>query len=614
MPGRTRPHRAGTLPPGGAKLYGIYATDPGYLPAQWLGFRAMRFIRGVRVTDFRSLPKVELSDLDNVIPIVGPNGSGKSNLLRALNLFFNGRVEAESPLDLGRDFHNPTAKRRKKKKQVEVALDLDFGTDLREELKAPITDFADSAAVVTIRKRWSLDPSTDWIPEEVAMGPAGGDLTKLVDADRAAVQRLLASIRFRYISNHTHPTDLLRQEQENIRRVLFRRLGKSPSFTQEQITKIRDSAASLMNSVSEELARATGRASTVELGTPKDWGELLWAFGLWLQDGDSAQREAVLHGSGIQSVLAYAVLHTLDTSLGNEIGWRRGAIWAVEEPESFLHADLQAQLAESFSRYSNSNRLQILFTTHNTAFLGVADTGVSVRTTGLASEVAHEPRTKLIDMALSSGVSPYAHPLHIGTIKPLLLVEGRHDRDLLLRAYADSGDACPYDVKAMRDLEPTTAGGVDQIQTYLSSNRSALRARPASSPVLVLLDHEVSAGRRNSLSRVLSDHPTSACHTMPQVARTAGLKDTIAGIEAYLSLDFYRAASAEIGLAIIHPSDPIAAGWSIGVEKSELGRRKQDLHEYLARRANPDDIVALRGLVPWVSQLYAASGQTALPV
>jgi hypothetical protein len=49
----------------------------------------VQFIRAIRVRDFRSLPLVDLADVDNMVPIVGPMGSGKSNLLRALNLFFN---------------------------------------------------------------------------------------------------------------------------------------------------------------------------------------------------------------------------------------------------------------------------------------------------------------------------------------------------------------------------------------------------------------------------------------------------------------------------------------------------------------------------------------------
>jgi AAA15 family ATPase/GTPase len=72
----------------------------------------VQFIRSIRIKDFRSLPAVALTDVDNITPIIGPNGSGKSSLLRALNLFFNGQVENGVPSDLGRDFHDPEGKRK----------------------------------------------------------------------------------------------------------------------------------------------------------------------------------------------------------------------------------------------------------------------------------------------------------------------------------------------------------------------------------------------------------------------------------------------------------------------------------------------------------------------
>jgi hypothetical protein len=369
-----------------------------------------------------------------------------------------------------------------------------------------------------------------------------------------------------------------------------------------------------MGSVTKEHKGSSARISKVELGTPKDWGELLWAFGLRMQTGNAAGREAVLHGSGIQSTLAYAVLHMLDTSLGSGFGWRRGAIWAVEEPESFLHADLQAQQAEAFSRYSNSDRLQILFTTHNTAFLGVSDAGVAVGMSTATSDVSAERREALLDMALASGVTPYMHPLHVGSVKPLLLVEGRDDRELLLRAYADRGDPCPYDIKAMEDLEPRMTGGVEQIQAYLNNNRSALRARPVNSPVIVLLDHEVSQGKRNNIEKALQEHPSSGCYLMPKTSRTPGLKGDMPGIEAYLALDFYRVAEKAITLTVIRPGAPAAAGWELGVEKAELGSRKQAIHRLLRDRNQPADIAQLTNLVPWISKRLTAGGQVVLSV
>jgi energy-coupling factor transporter ATP-binding protein EcfA2 len=562
----------------------------------------MRFIRAIRIQDFRSLSDVSLESLDNIVPIIGPNGSGKSNLLRALNLFFNGQVEADVPLDLARDFHDPE-KKRKVKKQIRIELDLAFGPKLRDELRQVVTKLAGGADVVTVRRLWTLSHSTREPTMELSFGVPGQTLAPVSDADRALVERLVALVRFRYISNHIHPTEILRQEEENLRRALFRRLGRSPSFAADQIDKIRETAVALMEPIADELKVSAAQVRNVELGTPTEWGEVLWAFGLRLQTGETTGREAVLHGSGVQAALAYAILHMLDQDIGSDFGWRRGAIWAVEEPESFLHADLQAQLAESFSHYSNSERLQILFTTHNTAFLGVADSGVAVRMPGTASAVTQEPRTDLIDTALTGGVAPFTHPLHVGSIRPMLLVEGRDDRELLTRAYNDSGMPCPYDILASEDIDPSMSGGVEQIKTYLGNNRSALRARPLSSPVIVLLDHEVPTGRRDSMCKILAEHPSSACHLMPKVGRTPGLKDDVPGIEAYLSLDFYRAAEQEIDLQLITPSSGSGATWSLGVEKSELGERKQDIHKLLRDRGDSADIAALTALVPSLTRL-----------
>lgn len=150
----------------------------------------MRFIRGMRVRNFRSLPSPSLSEVDNIVPIVGPNGSGKSNLLRALNLFFNGEVESGVPLDLGRDFHDPELK-SKSKKLIEVELDLHFGSELRTDLQQPIDKLANGDSTVTIRKRWFYDQTTRNPTTELAFGAVGSEPAVVGAEDRPVVERLL---------------------------------------------------------------------------------------------------------------------------------------------------------------------------------------------------------------------------------------------------------------------------------------------------------------------------------------------------------------------------------------------------------------------------------------
>ena len=166
----------------------------------------------------------------------------------------------------------------------------------------------------------------------------------------------------------------------------------------------------------------------------------------------------------------------------------------------------------------------------------------------------------------------------------------------------------------MEDIEKSTTGGVDQIQAYLANNRSALRARPTSSPVIVLLDHEVSQGSQNKIRSALHEHPTSECHVLPKVDRTPGLREDARGIEAYLSLDFYEAAEVEIGLIVVRPGNPEQAGWTLGVDKPEMGKRKQEIHRFLRERNEPSDIAQITQLVPWISKLLRQGGQAVLGV
>ena len=66
----------------------------------------MRLIDHIKLANFRSIESVSI-EAGELTALIGTNGSGKSNVLRALNLFFNGAVEGGVALELRRDFHKP---------------------------------------------------------------------------------------------------------------------------------------------------------------------------------------------------------------------------------------------------------------------------------------------------------------------------------------------------------------------------------------------------------------------------------------------------------------------------------------------------------------------------
>ena len=86
-----------------------------------MGYRAI--IREIRIKIFRSIVEATIP-LDNFNIFVGLNDCGKSNVLKALNLFFNGETEAGHSLDFKRDYcqHGRTGKGKAKEIVIEVSI------------------------------------------------------------------------------------------------------------------------------------------------------------------------------------------------------------------------------------------------------------------------------------------------------------------------------------------------------------------------------------------------------------------------------------------------------------------------------------------------------------
>lgn len=317
-----------------------------------------------------------------------------------------------------------------------------------------------------------------------------------------------------------------------------------------------------------------------------------------MQGTQTQSFDALLHGSGVQSILAYAILHSIDTSFSGTFGWRKGAIWAVEEPESFLHAGLQQELARLLATYADKDSLQIFLTTHAVPFLGVASHGLLASTDSAGrTEVAVVERAELLRNAFSARIAPYGHALHTGPPKPMLLVEGRNDKHLVLRAFSDGGVPNPYDVKSLEDFDPALSGG-DDVARWLKYNAPALSARPDTSPVYVLRDWETAPSVVAAIDAALASHATSRCLVWPRDTTNHDLSDRFVGIEKLLSTDFIEHAAGAIDLVLTVPVAP--QPWRLDVNRQDYTAAKARIHQELEQRADPADIAPLIAALPWL--------------
>ena len=88
-------------------------------------------IKDISIENYRSIIGTPLQlTLDKYNVIVGPNNAGKSNILRALQLFFNGHVDS-LPYDASIDF--PKANLHNSQTRITVSMQFDPSKDNRIE-------------------------------------------------------------------------------------------------------------------------------------------------------------------------------------------------------------------------------------------------------------------------------------------------------------------------------------------------------------------------------------------------------------------------------------------------------------------------------------------------
>ena len=81
-------------------------------------------IRQVHIENFRSIQRLTITT-EQLSVFVGKNDCGKSNILRALNLFFNGITNPGKQFDFNEDYNLFVPERAKTAKEVIVRLELD---------------------------------------------------------------------------------------------------------------------------------------------------------------------------------------------------------------------------------------------------------------------------------------------------------------------------------------------------------------------------------------------------------------------------------------------------------------------------------------------------------
>lgn len=492
----------------------------------------MSIVSYIKVENFRSIRSGELLNVESYAPLVGLNSSGKSNLLRALNLFFNGYLdESRESLNLSTDFSSHAPKGKKKSVSVTVCLTLssDFKVRGQDEFHRAngITDH------IYIRRTWGLGPDKLSLVETFDFGASFDSMRPASVDEIPAVQTHIRAVRFVYIPNHARPADLIRSELAPLRSTLVARLRATKAYKTSQVNDLLAELGRMGDRMFGEVSAAMKRGLPglgVTADLPVDFADLVFTIGVSaIADGDEA-RPPEFEGSGAQSFMLLHVLDLADrTHRAGGFGWVQASIWALEEPESYLHAGLRAQFSTDLRAYSVDSRRQVLITTHQDEFLRVAD---SVWIAEKRPDTVFErqaAKDALVDSTRRS-ITGFTHPLFTFPTEPIVIVEGKFD-DVYLRAAIEAAGLRPR----WKLLSPSSTFGEeiggDSVLEYLKYNKQAIASRPDAAPVIVLRDWE--AKDKVKYDKALAGHPFSTCLIAPESLTNPDLDDSFVGIERY---------------------------------------------------------------------------------
>jgi hypothetical protein len=537
----------------------------------------LQLITAVHIEGFRSLVDVDLQSLGNFTCLVGTNNSGKSNILRALNLFFTGDIEPGVPLRFSRDYH-ADPRRRKKRKQIRVTVSfcLPSGFKFRQGLEE-VEQWLGTA--FSIRKTWRLHQRD----LETEVRSLDGKFTHIPPT---VVKQFTDLVNFRYIPNRTVPADTLRNEAPAFEAFLKRRLKlKQDDVLTEALGKIRTTASETIAQANDSLIRSTDSLQRLEMTTVQDLTALVLVSGFQAESQTGAKISDVAWGAGTQAHMMFQLLRLIDTDFGTHFGWRQAAIWAVEEPESSLHLDLEQRLALSMRGWGDVERprMQLLATTHSEVFTSTADTGFVVTLADGKSAVSGRSIPQLVETAARLRISPPVEPVLCFLHDPVVLVEGPNDARVLSLASQLTGAATRCRFMSLRGLDPShRRSGAEALAEYVKKRSRLISNRPAAAPLAVLFDCDVSNA---FLAQVRDDYGSDGdvrVIRMDPAHADQQISTDIRGIERFYPPALYHAARNKQGLSVATDQHGC-----VSMEPSKLKRAKATLAEVFCSAADP---------------------------
>lgn len=416
-------------------------------------------IEEFNISNFRSISNLSVKPNENgLVTICGANNVGKTNFLRALNLFFNPKLENFEPNN-DIPFHI-----------VEGSRGGGFKTTLKIRLKDKRNNDIYKITQIFSRTKGEKTLIIDGTKNNIKLTEKDiyTFLEKnftffLVEASNINIPKLISEI----VNEDILPIALDKRRGQ-AQQDSLNKLEDFISKSKEVVSKIENELTAIFKDIFSTIDSIDSDNWKLKIIFP-EYNFLREAISNMINFtlSDTNDRELESKGSGIQRIILLSLIQYLNKKSSKNI------IWAIDEPEAFLQPSLQKSLYSKLLNESQNN--YVILATHSTFFIDLNSLENTFLFEGSKETKDNYSRVKnkvfykvnvTVDSTLSNSEKALKIKNHFGILKndsweimPYnLLVEGKEDKDYLTALFN------LYNIQVPNFL---VAGGVDKYKGYL---------------------------------------------------------------------------------------------------------------------------------------------------
>ena len=326
----------------------------------------MTLIESISIQNFKCYRIKQTFNLRQSNFFIGANNAGKSAVLKAMHCFFDDSQYLA-------DYINKTELRSKGSgyNKTSIGVTFNFNAITTKVLQGKMKKmFGDS---LTLYKNFIFRENTNTILIEYILN--GKTLT--YDSLPDDLIEFISKISVSYI----HPQqakDLLEKAQDKLKSRLLSNWGRNAALAdtlrqlQKQWTELRKKANSyLSNGLTQSLQNIWPGCET-KVDLPEKIEDIIGVSEIIFRaSNDLPDVSLTSQGTGAQSTILYQTHFLLDSDKTLHRGFYY-PIWLIEEPESFLHADIIFKLGYLLCSDLWLNNIQMLVSTHSPLLLATS--------------------------------------------------------------------------------------------------------------------------------------------------------------------------------------------------------------------------------------------------